>query len=90
MLESELSKKCDELRHLFILQQRGRKAGSGGSSTNSGTAGSAHSNSGDSNNLMYSTFYSSSEIDNKSQSISELRHKFYGNPGESASGKNLM
>ena len=71
MLEAELSKKCDELRHLFILQQRGRPIGSAGSSSNS----PAGHSSGDSNVTSNATWTSFLEKNRNNSPTPDTRGK---------------
>ena len=75
VLEAELSKKCEELRHLFILQQRGRPINSGGSSTNSAIG---HS-SGDSNVTSNATWNSFLDKNRNNSPATETRSKGYEN-----------
>jgi hypothetical protein len=75
ILEAELSKKCDELRHLFILQQRGRPINSEGSSANSAIG---HS-SGDSNVTSNATWNSFLDKNRNNSPVAETRSKVYEN-----------
>ena len=74
-MEAELSKKCEELRHLFILQQRGRPIGSGGSSFHSGVG---HS-SGDSSNTANIACHFLPDRKGNDSPIIEARCKIYEN-----------